>query len=115
MVTLIDDYLAIVCKEGSQGLVPNERLHERNIYQSLWFLLSASDYSYFIAFESEELCQSLLPLSEQFVPMDKNQCTDLPLRDGSRRDDGLAEARGRFEHAYILLQDRIQRYDLFVV
>jgi len=113
-MALIDDYLAISRKEARHVIVPDERLHERDIYQPLWFLFPTADHAYPVAFEREELRQSLLPLPEQLSAMDKDKRTDLPLRYDCRCDDGFAEARGRFEHSDILLQDRIQRHALLV-
>ena len=103
-MAFIDDNMAVIGDQIGHDAPPNQALHKGDIDDAGRLLLSAMDHAEAVRRDVQKRLQPRDPLLEKLPAMDKNQGVPFPCSDHFRRNNGLAECRGRRKHPGFVLE-----------
>ena len=107
VVALVHDQVAVVRDAVVDDTFPDEALNDGDVEQPGWSVSSAADAPNRFRREAEEGRESLDPLVEKLAAMNEDERVHAALGDQPRSHDGLAECRGRGQHAGLVLEHRV--------
>src|SRR5689334_8295421 len=95
VVTFIHNHLPIFDNEIFHFIFPMETLNHRNIDEASPIRFSAADLPDRVRGRPEKHCQSFMPLIEQLLPVDENQCIHLTFCNEPGGNCSFTESCGR--------------------